>query len=234
MNMRTTLVAVVLAGTTGTLHAQDVGSAPTKSPFRDTEKRQQVTLLSALTFGGKDIAGAAPRGGLAFGARYDVPLGGSPIDFTGIIMRQNSTRDILQPGLPLANRIGGSKSDGLFFLDAAFTFRVTGNKSWHSMIPYVTAGAGLAVGSGSVSDSSNFVFGSRFAPSAGVGIKFAPARSRWTVRADITNRFYSVPFPQTFRDSTPGIPRIVGLNSKNDWVRNTMMTLGLVREFGRR
>jgi hypothetical protein len=58
--------------------------------------------------------------------------------------------------------------------------------------------------------------------------------SRWTLRADITNRFYSVRFPESFRDSTPNIPRIVGPNSRSDWVRNTMMTLGLVREFGRR
>lgn len=234
MSARTLVVVAALCTRVATLHAQDVGTAPTNSPFRDTEKRQQVTLLSGLVFGGKDIAGAAPRGGLAFGARYDIPLGSSPLDFTGIIMRQGSSRDILQPGLPLANRIGGTKSEALYFLDAAFTVRVTGNKSWRAMVPYITAGAGFAIGGGSATDSSGFVFGSRFAPSGGIGIKFAPARSRWTARADITNRFYSVPFPQSFRDSTPGIPRIVGVNSKNDWVRNTMLTLGLVREFGRR
>lgn len=234
MRSRTFVMAAALIGATSSVRAQDVGTAPAKSPFRDTEKRQQVTLLSGLTFGGRDIAGAAPRGGIALGMRYDIPLGASPLDFTGIIMRQNASRDILQPGLQQANRIGGTKSDGLLFLDAAFTLRVTGSKSWRALVPYVTAGAGFAVGSGSVTDSSNFVFGSRFSPSGGLGIKFAPVRSRWTVRADITNRFYSVPFPQSFRDSTPGIPRIVGVNSKNDWVRNTMMTLGLVREFGRR
>jgi hypothetical protein len=54
------------------------------------------------------------------------------------------------------------------------------------------------------------------------------------VRADLTNRFYSVAYPQTFRDSTPGIPTIVGPNVKSSWTRNTMLTLGLVREIGRR
>lgn len=234
MNARPMFVGALLSVAVSSLQAQDVGSQPAASPFRDIEKRQQVTFLSGLTFGGRDIAGAAPRGGLAFGARYDVPLGGSPLDFTGFLMRQGATRDLLQPGLPLANRIGGSRSEGLYFLDAALTLRVTGNKSWRSLVPYVTAGAGFAVGNGSATDSSNFVFGSRFAPSLGIGIKFAPVTSRWTLRADITNRFYSVRFPQSFRDSTPNIPRIVGPNSRSDWVRNTMMTLGLVREFGRR
>jgi hypothetical protein len=220
MNARHVIVGALLSVAVSSLQAQDVGSQPAASPFRDVERRQQVTFLSGLTFGGRDIAGAAPRG--------------SPLDFTGFLMRQGATRDLLQPGLPLANRIGGSRSEGLYFLDAAFTLRVTGNKSWRSLVPYVTAGAGFAVGNGSATDSSNFVFGSRFAPSLGIGIKFAPVTSRWTLRADITNRFYSVRFPESFRDSTPNIPRIVGPNSRSDWVRNTMMTLGLVREFGRR
>jgi hypothetical protein len=228
------VVAAALLGGTTALPGQSVGSLPVNSPFRDVEKRQSVTLLSGISIGGKDIAGAAPRGGIAQGIRYDVPLGGSPLDFTGILMRQAATRDLLQPGLPLANRIGGSVSEGLWMLDAAFTIRVTGGKSWHSLVPYVTAGAGFVVGAGSATDSSGFAMGSRFAPSGGLGLKFAPERSRWTVRADITNRFYSVRFPQSFRDSTPNVPRIVGPNSRNDWVRNTMFTLGLVREFGRR
>ncbi len=227
-------VAAMLLGSATTLVGQNVGSTPVDSPFRDVEKRQSVTLLSGIATGGRDIAGAAPRGGLAQGVRYDVPLGSSPLDFTGILMRQAATRDILQPGLPLSNRVGASVSEGLWMLDAAFTLRVTGSKSWRRLVPYVTAGAGFLVGAGSPTDSSGFAMGSRFAPSGGLGIKFAPERSRWTMRADITNRFYSVQFPQSFRDTTLNVPRIVGANSGSDWVRNTMFTLGLVREFGRR
>ena len=85
-----------------------------------------------------------------------------------------------------------------------------------------------------LSDSSKFEFGNRFAPLLGFGVKFAPLRSRWTWRADLTNRFYSVKYPDSFRDSTPGVPRIVPVNTKSSWTRNTMLTIGLVREFGRR
>jgi hypothetical protein len=234
--MRTQTFALLTAFVAGaaSLTAQNVGSLPARSPFRDTEKRQSLALIIGPSFGGRDIAGAAPRGGLALGLRYDIPLGGSPIDFTGFLMRQGATRDVLQPGLPPASRIGTSVSEGLYMLDAAFTLRLTGNKSWRSLVPSITGGVGFVAGAGSPRDSSGFTFGSRFAPSVGFGVKYAPERSRWTVRADLTNRLYSVPFPQTFRDSTPGAPRIVGVNSNSDWVRNTMLTLGLVREFGRR
>lgn len=211
-----------------------VGSTPEQSPFRDVEKRQDLSLIVGPSFGGKDKAGAAPRGGLAVGLRYDVRLGGSPLAFTSSFMRQAATRDILQPGLPVANRIGASVSQPLYMLDAAFTLLLTGSKSWHSLVPSFTAGVGVVTDNASVTDSSQFRFGTRFAPVVGFGVKYAPLRSRWTVRADLTNRFYSVPYPQTFRDSTPGVPRVVGVNTNSSWTRNTMLTLGLVREIGRR
>ena len=234
MIARQLIAAAALAVTSTTLSAQNVGSMPEQSAFRDVEKRQGLAILAGPVFGGKDRAGAAPRGGMAVGVRYDVPLGASPLAFTSTLMRQSSKRDVLQPGQPLANRIGGTVSEPLWMLDAAFTLLLTGNRSWHSLVPGITLGAGIVAGSSSVTDSSNFKFGNRFAPTGGLSLRYAPVRSRWTVRADLTSRMYSVPFPQSFRDSTPGIPRIVGVNSKNDWVINTMLTLGLVREIGRR
>jgi hypothetical protein len=149
-------------------------------------------------------------------------------------MRQAASRDILQPGLPLTNRIGATVSQPLWMLDAAFTLLLTGNRSWHSFVPSTTFGVGIVTDNRAVTDSSKFQFGNRFAPILGFGLKYAPQRSRWTVRADITNRFYSVPYPQTFRDSTPGVPRVVATNIKKSWTRNTMLTFGLVREIGRR
>jgi len=233
MKAREMMPVVLLAVGSSTLGAQ-VGTVPAKSPFRDLEKRQEVTLLVGPSFGGKDKVGAAPRGGLAVGVRYDVPLGGSPLSFTGAIMRQGSTRDVLQPGLPLTNRIGANVAQPLYMLDAALTLRLTGNKSWRSLVPSITGGVGVVTDNKDVSDSSRFRFGTRFSPMFGLGLKYAPRRSRWTVRADMTNHFYSVPYPQSFRDSTPNVPRVAGVNTKNSWTRNTMLTLGLVREFGRR
>lgn len=209
-----------------------VGTTPERSPFRDLEKRQDVTLMFGPSNGGKDKAGAAPTGGSVFGARYDVNMGASPITFTAMIMRQGATRNILQPGLPLAQRVGRTVSEGLWSFDAAFTLLLTGNRSWHSLAPSVTAGVGLMTNNAGITDSSQFSFGTRFSPVLGLGLKYAPQRSRWTMRADLVNHFYSVPYPQTFRDSTVGVPRIT--TSKNDWVRNTRLMVGITRMFGRR
>lgn len=233
MTARHLLSAAALLLGSAPLVAQ-IGTTPDKSPFRDIEKRQDVSLIFGMSFGGKDAAGAAPRGGAAVGLRYDLRLGASPLAFTSTLLRQAASRDILQPGLPLTSRIGATVSQPLYMLDAAFTLLLTGGKSWHSLLPTFTAGVGLVTDTKAVSDSSQFKFGTRFAPVVGFGLKYHPMRSRWTVRADLTNRFYSVPYPQTFRDSAPNVPRIVGINTNNSWTRNTMLTLGLVREIGRR
>ena len=224
--------AVVTIGSS-TLAAQ-VGTTPEKSPFRDLEIRQDVTLLGGVSLGGRDKAGAAPRGGPVIGLRYDVNLGTSPLAFTSSVMRQSATRDILQPGLPLANRIGTSVSQPLWTIDAAFSLLLTGNKSWHSFAPSIAIGASIVTDNKAVSDSSKFEFGNKFAPLLGLGLKYAPQRSRWTVRADITNRFYNVTYPQSFRDTTLNVPRVVPVNTKGSWTRTTMFTIGLVREIGRR
>lgn len=233
MTARVLFGAVVMAVCGSTLGAQ-VGSTPERSPFRDLEIRQDVTLLAGPSFGGKDKVGAAPRGGFAVGARYDINLGKAPLAFTATVMRQSATRDVLQPGQPVANRVGINVSQPLWMLDGAFTLLLTGNRSWHSLIPTATFGGGIVTDNKAITDSSQFQFGTHFAPLFGLGLKFAPQRSRWTVRADFTNRFYSVKYPQTFRDSTPNVPRIIAGNTKSSWTRNTMLTLGLVREIGRR
>jgi len=233
MTTRVMMPLVLLALNSATVGAQ-VGTVPARSPFRDLEKRQDVTLFAGPSVGGRDKAGAAPRGGLAVGVRYELPLGASPLTFMSAITRQGSTRDILQPGLPLANRVGRTVAQPLYMLDAALSLRLTGNKSWRSLVPSVTAGVGVVTDAKEVTDSSRFRFGTRFSPVFGLGLKYAPQRSRWTVRADVMNHFYSVPYPQSFRDSTPNVPRVVGVNTNNSWTRNTMLTFGIVREIGRR
>lgn len=232
MRARLLRTALLLAGVVQPVVAQ-VGTTPDQSPFRDLEKRQDITLLVGPSFGGRDKVGAAPRGGVAVGLRYDIRLGSSPLAFTSMFVRQAATRDILQPGQPLANRSRRSVSDALNFFDAAFTLLLTGSKSWHSIVPSVTIGAGLVNGGG-ITDSSGFKFSNKFAPNVGFGVKYARDRSRWTLRADVTNRIYNVKYPESFRDTTLGVPRIVAPGTNGGWTRNTMVTLGLVREIGRR
>jgi hypothetical protein len=226
------LLALTL-GAAATAGAQ-VGTTPEQSPFRDTEIRQHLVLFVGQSTGGRDIAGAAPRGGGVLGLRYDLPLGQSPMLFTSSFMRQGARRDILQPGLPIANRVGATVDQSLYFLDLGLTLLLSGNKSWRSFVPSVTGTVGVVTDNKGVVDSSNFSFGNRFSLGLNLGLKYAPQRSRWSLRGDVMNRFYSVPFPASFRTAPSGVEPIITGNRSSDWTRNTIFSLGLVRELGRR
>ena len=211
-----------------------VGTLPERSPFRDLEGKQELTLFTGLG-GGRDAVGAAPNGGLALGVRYDLHISG-PALLTARLVRQGAERDILTTrGVPPAGRVAGTVSQPLYLADLGLTLNLTGRKSWRNVVPSVTGGLGIAADFKNASDSSQFRFGNRFALQFGGGVKWH-AHGRWTVRADLLNYFYSVSYPGTFRilapvdGEQPILPITSGLSR---WTRNSMLTVGVTRTFGR-
>ena len=54
----------------------DVGYSPPKSPFRDLEYHQELTLFVGYFSAAKDTAGAAPKSAAMEGLRYEITVGG--------------------------------------------------------------------------------------------------------------------------------------------------------------
>lgn len=228
--VRSAAIALVVAPVA---HAQ-VGTLPERSPFRDVEGKHELALFGGLG-GGRDAVGAAPNGGLALGVRYDFHVTG-PALLTARLVRQGAERDILNTrGVPPASRVAGTVSQALYLADVGVTLNLTGRKSWRNVVPSVTAGLGLATDFRGASDSSQFRFGNRFALQVGGGVKWH-ARGRYTVRADLVNYLYNVAYPGTFRIAAPAageqpiLPITAGLSR---WTRNSMLTIGVSRHFGR-
>ena len=218
---------------TAPLGAQ-VGVVPDKSPFRDVESKQDLTVFLGLG-GGRDLAGAAPSGGVLLGVRHDLHVSG-PAAFTSRLTMQLAERDVLRTrGVPPAPRLVRTESQPLYFADIGVTLNLTGRKSWRNLVPSLNGGLGLVGDFRAASDSSQFRFGNRFALQVGAGLKWH-ARGRWTVRADLANYFYSVSYPSTFRivapvaPEQPILPLTAGLSS---WTRNSMLQVGVTRVFGR-
>jgi hypothetical protein len=229
---------VGLAAVAGTLLAApaagQVGTLPERSPFRDLESRQDLTFLAGLG-GGRDRLGAAPNGGLAIGVRHDLRVSG-PAALMSRVIVQLSDRDILRTrGVPPAARIASSESQPLYFADVGVTLNLTGQKSWRGLVPSLNGSLGFVGDFRDASDSSGFRFGNRFALQFGAGVKWH-APGRWTVRADLTNYFYNVTYPNTFRILAPvnGEQPLLGVaEGARTWVRNSMLLVGLTRHFGR-
>lgn len=228
------LAAAAMFAAAPVLAQKTVGVQPVSSPFRDLEYKDDLSVFGGLG-GGRDRVGAAPNGGAALGVRYDLYVSG-PAAFTARFVTQLADRDIFRTrGVPPAPRIAGTVSQPLYLTDVGITINLTGRKSWRNVVPSINGSLGIAADFRDASDSSGYRFGNRFMLQAGAGIKWH-ARGRWTVRADLTNYFYNVSYPNSFRilapqgQEQPILPVTDGLTG---WARNTMLTVGLVRHYRR-
>lgn len=211
-------------------HAQ-VGTLPAQSPFVDLAARQTLTLEGGYWFAPSDPAGVAPQSGPMSRVRYDVFLGG-PAWLTLRVGSALVERNVVDPARPLSSRLLGVERRPLTSLDAGFTFALTGQKSWHGLVPLVDLGAGI-VTNGKGADPGGLSLGTRFALDYGAGVRFAPTQ-RLSGRADVGYTLYQLRYPdryfQAALDSTSVLP---SGHSKSKWLNNTAVTIGASYQFFR-
>jgi hypothetical protein len=209
-----------------------VGYPPARSPFSDLEYRQQVSILGGY-FGAKaDPARVAPRGGGIFGVQYDLGFGG-PVLITTRVRSVASERTVIDPIRPAASRVLGTEARPLTLADAGITLALTGQRSYRRVVPLVHAGVGVASDLGRA-DPGGFRFGTSLALSYGLGARYVPAGTRWSLRADAGNTLYRVRYPQIY--STPGLDAtsVVPTDaSLSRWLNNTAITAGVSYQFRR-
>ncbi|MEP6999135.1 MAG: hypothetical protein ABI969_01570 [bacterium] len=209
-----------------------VGHEPAKSPYVDLEYAQEFTLLGGYVRTRHDPAAIAPQNFPMLGMRYEIRLTG-PLAASADIIGGSATRDPIDPLKPAATRKLGSVSNGVLVADAALAMNLTGERSWHSLVPQLRAGVGV-VSSRAKDDSSGFSFGTRFAFVIGGGVKFVPAGQRFQIRADVTDRIFKLDYPDAYyrlaSDNTAVLP---GSTAKSFYTHHTALTLGLSYLFGR-
>jgi opacity protein-like surface antigen len=209
-----------------------VGHEPAKSPYVDLEYGQELTLLGGYVRTRHDPAGIAPKNFPMLGLRYELKLTG-PLAVSADVVGGSATRDVLDPLKPAATRKLGSASNGVLAADAALAMNLTGERSWHSLVPQIRAGVGL-VSSRAKDDSSGFAFGTRFAFVVGGGVKYVPAGRRFQIRADITDRIFKLDYPDAYyRLATDNTAVLPGTTSKSFYTHHTALTVGVSYLFAR-
>ena len=231
MKARTAAVAALTFGAVASAGAQ-VGYPPARSPYLDLFYTQEITAIAGYYVGRGDPAGVAPGNGVLVGAHYEWRLGG-PALFTSEIARIGSRRLVRDPALPPATRNLGERDWPLYSADVGLAMSLTGAKSWHNIVPEVKAGLGVITDLKGKSDVGGFKHGTRFALTWGGGVRFVPG-GKLQLRADVTNRLYSLSYPETYyqRTATNGNPILTG-ESKSVWRNNPAFTLGLSYLFSR-
>ena len=209
-----------------------VGHEPAKSPYVDLEYSQEVTLLGGYLRTRHDPAGVAPKSRPLLGVRYEARLTG-PLAVSVDLIGGAGSRDVIDPLKPVATRTLGTASNAVVAADVAFALNLTGERSWHSLVPQVRGGLGL-VSSRAQDDSSGFAFGTRFAFILGGGVKYVPTGRRFQIRADVTDRIFKLDYPDAYyrlaSDNTAVLP---GSTAKSFYTHHTALTVGVSYLFAR-
>jgi hypothetical protein len=201
-----------------------VGSLPQNSPYRDVETSQELTFFGGRYSAGKDPLGVAPHGGPMFGIRYEKHVGG-PAFLTARWSHVNSERLAIDPTKTGAAAQLGRKSVSLNLYDVNLALNLTGQKSFHHIVPVVNFGAGLAT-CGCTVDLDPYRFGTPFAISIGGGLRYVPG-GRFQLRLDWNDYLYQIKYPEEYYVNTSGTGAAAPpAQDRSFWKNNGAFTLG--------
>ncbi|MGQ0764344.1 MAG: hypothetical protein ACT4OZ_01590 [Gemmatimonadota bacterium] len=212
--------------------AAQVGHLPAQSPYRDLERRGELSWVGGFYEAAIDPARVAPRDGPFVGAHYEYRLGG-PAYFSARSILVNSKRLVLDPTLPIGDRPQGDITAPFLLTDVGITLSLTGFKSWNRLVPTLGAGVGLGAGFDGGRDVGDYRFGFPFLISARPGLKFLVG-GKWHARLDATNYFHRVRYPESYYTKTGPDDTVLPVDApRNFWKRNRAVSLGLTYNFGR-
>ena len=201
-----------------------VGYTPEKSPFRDLEFRQELTLIGGYFAASKDAARVAPQSGPMIGAHYEVHVGG-PAYFTAELANVFSQRNIVDPTKAVAQRSLGTRNESLILSDVGLALNLTGQKSLHRLVPVLRGGIGVASDLKGA-DVGGYQFGTTFAFVFGAGLKYVPG-GNLQLRADVTDYLYQIQYPSSYylAPTSGGDPFLTN-QARSGYKHNAALTLG--------
>jgi hypothetical protein len=201
-----------------------VGHLPESSPYRDLETKQEFTFFGGHYAAGKDPVGVAPRDGPMFGLRYQVHVGG-PAFLVARWSRINTERFAIDPTKTAAARDLGKHNVSVNLYDVDLALNLTGQKSFHHIVPVVNFGAGIASCGCSVA-SDPYSFGTPFAFSFGGGLRFVPG-GRFQLSLDWNDYLYQLKYPNEYFLTPTGGTAVAGSDqARSFWKNNRALTVG--------
>jgi hypothetical protein len=216
------LGALALVFVATTARAQ-VGHLPENSPYRDVETRQELTFFGGHYAAGLDPIGVTPRGGPMYGLRYELHVGG-PASLMARWAHVNSERFPIDPTKSGAARDLGRKAVALDLLDVGLVLNLTGEKSFHHIVPVINLGAGIASCGCSVAPDP-YTFGTPFAFSFGGGLRYVPG-GRFQLRADWGDYLYQLKYPTEYYLTPATGTAAANKEARSFWKNNRALTLG--------
>ena len=222
--MKHLLGALALACIATTARAQVAGHLPENSPYSDLETSQEFTFFGGRYTAGKDPIGVAPRDGPMYGLRYQIHVGG-PAFLMARWSHINSSRFAIDPTKTGTARQLGKQNVSVDLFDVDLAINLTGEKSFHHIVPVVNLGAGVATCGCSVKDDP-YTFGTPFAFTFGGGLRFVPG-GRFQLTLDWNDYLYQLKYPAAYYQiPTGGGTAALTNQARSFWKNNRALTLG--------
>ena len=161
------------------------------SPYRFIQGRHDVGMIVGFLGENRGDLGIGPGGGPMFGARYAIELSGPfAAELSGYFVPTDRTVFAVQDDVGIVPF--GEANLVVAAIDARIRFTVTGDRTWHGLAPFVTAGGGIAGSFGNLSPFDRILVTAErvdFGPSllfvGGLGTRWIPG-DRISLRAEVT------------------------------------------------
>lgn len=200
------------------------------SPYSFIERRQEVGPF----FGYMDASSGrfryGPSGGMWYGARYALQLGGGPVSLEGVAGLVDGTRDIIDPNQAEGERVVGEGDVQIATVEARLRFSATGNRSWHRLAPFLSVGGGVAFDLADtpqanelLEDRDVYEFRTSFFGTLGLGTRFF-LTDGFALRGDGTFSLWRLSTPPGFSDTDRGFDSV----DDREWVRGLSATISLL------
>ncbi len=223
------LLLALLLGAPGALAAQQVGTAPERSPFQDILTHETFTLFAGRFAGNANAAGTGARPGLILGGRFNVSVS-SALDISATFGEVFTNRLRIDAGGDTA-RVMGNLNVRLIAADLGLQLNLTGDKSWHRLAPYAYIGLGVTTPTAKVVDPGGFELGTDFTVVPAIGTRLFVSRSL-SLHVEARDYYYRYTFPLFYFDrpyaahanASPVLSNSVG---DREWYSNFTLWFGV-------
>lgn len=197
------LSVAIFASLVAALVALPATAQTIPSPYEYIDERQEFGILVTQFGEQRGALQLGPGGGTGIGARFGLQISG-PLGLEGNAAFFSTDRHVRVPDEESGIDDLGSAEALVGMFDARVRFSLPGNRTWHRLAPYLTAGAGVAFDfegrselEDEIPESVRFTFGPSFLGILGAGVRFLPA-DRITVRAEASVQYWKLGTPETF------------------------------------
>jgi hypothetical protein len=202
------------------------------SAYTFIETRQEFGLYSGYMSASTGRFGFGPSGGLMFGGRYALHLGG-PLSLEGMGGVITGTRDVVNPAHAEGDRVIGQGDVLLPTIDARLRLSATGDRAWHGLSPFLVFGGGIAfdvadpaTADATLEERDVFEFGTSFLGTLGIGTRWFIS-DRFVLRTDGTFTLWRLKTPPGFSDTDRGFLAV----EDREWARGLSISVSLLHRW---